>query len=162
VTGRLLALIGALICGCSEGLAQPLDPEARAMWELVNEARASSRYAAETGGDARALAWDRDLAKVARRQARHMLEHDYFAHVDPNGTGPSDRVDAAGIPWTAVGENIAWHGSVGSAHAAFMDEPPFQPNHRATILDPRFTHLGVGTVRDGAGRVIIVQVFRRG
>lgn len=153
--------LAALLTGCSEEAPDPVDEEAYAMWELVNEARASTRYAAETGGDAAPLVWDDALASVAREQARHMLEHGYFAHVDPDGRGPSDRVDEADIAWTAVAENIAWHASVGSAHAAFMDEPPFEPNHRANVLDPRFTHLGVGTVPDGAGRVMVVQVFRR-
>lgn len=33
------------------------------------------------------------------------------------------------------------------------------PEHRANMLDPRFTHLGVGVARSPDGRVWVVQVF---
>jgi uncharacterized protein YkwD len=75
-----------------------------------------------------------------------MLQGQFFAHNDPGtGTSISDRVRASGYTdgangWSA-GENIA----IGYASAAAtMDGWMNSPGHRANILQPAFTHLGVG------------------
>ncbi|HCS73242.1 MAG TPA: hypothetical protein DIW17_05115, partial [Clostridiales bacterium] len=41
-----------------------------------------------------------------------------------------------------AGENIAKHGSVESAHAGLMNSD----GHRKNILNPSFTHIGIGIV----------------
>jgi uncharacterized protein YkwD len=55
-----------------------------------------------------------------------------------------------------VGENVGY-GNVTPAQLVrmWMDSP----GHRANILEPAFTHLGVGAVTTSAGRVYGVQVF---
>jgi hypothetical protein len=49
-------------------------------------------------------------------------------------------VRRAGIGLTIVGENISQGESAQSAHEGLMDSP----GHRANMLDPRFTHVGIG------------------
>jgi uncharacterized protein YkwD len=89
-----------------------------------------------------------------------MMERGFFDHVDPQGKTPEERFDAAGIPWKAMGENIATNGSgARDAEAAFMNEPRYQHNHRANILNPDFTEVGVGIVQDRRGRYYITQDF---
>ena len=59
------------------------------------------------------------------------------------------RLRAAGIPFSAAGENLAKITSVpnpaGFAHQQFMDSP----GHRDVILDSRFRLAGVGVARSG-------------
>jgi len=69
------------------------------------------------------------------------------------------RVSRAGIRWQATGENIAKVDTVVGAEAAFMNEPKFQPNHRGNILNPDYTHVGVGVARGAKGMLYITQEF---
>ena len=82
-------------------------------------------------------------------------DRDFFDHVNPDGQDPGDRLSAWSVPWVAVGENLT-RGSLDPSDAmdAWMDSAP----HRATILDPQFTHLGVG-VHIASGGPWWTQVF---
>jgi uncharacterized protein YkwD len=131
----------------------------RQMWQLVNRDRLDPEASAETGGQVQPLRWNKKLAAVARAHSRDMLEQRFFDHVDPEGRGPSARINAAGIPWQALGENIAMHWSVPGAEAAFMNEPPFQKNHRANILNAEYTDVGIGIVQGPNGSLYITQDF---
>jgi uncharacterized protein YkwD len=131
----------------------------RQMWALVNQDRLDPDTAAETGGRAQPLRWNENLAAVARAHSRDMLEQGYFDHVDPEGRNVSTRVDAAGIPWRAAGENIAIYGTILGAEGAFMNEPRFQHNHRFNILNPNFTDVGIGIVQGANGSLYVTQDF---
>jgi uncharacterized protein YkwD len=129
------------------------------MWELVNRDRLDPKASAETGGQVQPLRWNEKLAAVARVHSRDMLEQRFFDHVDPEGRGPWARINAGGIPWQALGENIAIDASVPGAEAAFMSEPPFQKNHRANILNAEYTDVGIGIVQGPDGSLYITQDF---
>jgi uncharacterized protein YkwD len=131
----------------------------RQMWALVNRDRLDPATFAETGGRAQPLRWNEKLAAVARAHSRDMLEQRYFDHVDREGRTPAARIDAAGIPWRALGENIAVNGTVPGAEAAFMNEPRFQKNHRANILNEKYTDVGIGIVQGPNGSLYITQDF---
>ena len=142
----------------SPGVAGPSSLEME-MLDLVNRARLDPANAAETGGHALPLKWNASLAAVAREHSRDMLMRGYFGHNDPDGRTPGMRVKAAGIAWQATGENIAAFDSVEGAETAFMNEPRFAHNHRANILSPKFTEIGIGIVRSRSGRYYITQEF---
>jgi uncharacterized protein YkwD len=129
------------------------------MLELVNADRADPANAAETHGRAQPLRWNERLAAVARAHSLDMLNQGYFAHEDPEGRSVSNRVEAAGLEWQAVGENIALSGSMASAQSAFMNEPRFTKNHRANILNPSYTEIGIGIVQAPNGQLYITQDF---
>lgn len=131
----------------------------RGMWELINQERAGPSHRTETGGRARPLKWDERLAEIARAHSRDMVERAYFSHFSPDGSFPALRVSQGGISYTATAENIAKFGDVLRAQAAFMNEPPSGHNHRTNILDPDFTHVGVGIVRGADGMFYITQEF---
>ena len=78
----------------------------RLMWALVNRERLDPANSAETGGRAQPLKWNEKLAAVARAHSLDMLEQGYFSHVDPQGRTLKARINAAGIPWRALGENM--------------------------------------------------------
>ena len=75
--------------------------------ELVNRDRADPANAPETNGRAMPLRWNDRLAAVARAHSLDMLNQGYFAHEDLQGRSVAGRVEAAGMQWQAVGENIA-------------------------------------------------------
>jgi len=132
------------------------------MYDLVNRDRADPANAPGTHGRALPLRWNDRLAEVARAHSLDMLNQGYFAHEDPQGRSVATRVEAAGMAWLEVGENIAIYGSVARAEAAFMDEPRFTQNHRANILSPDFTEVGIGIVQAPDGSLYITQDFYTG
>jgi uncharacterized protein YkwD len=86
------------------------------------------------------------LATAALLHSNRMLEGQFFSHSDPTtGTGIVDRIRSTGYldstnGWR-VAENIAMGYSTASATmVGWMNSP----GHRANILTPGFTHLGVG------------------
>jgi uncharacterized protein YkwD len=131
----------------------------RQMWVLVNHDRLNPETFAETGGRVQPLKWNESLAAVARAHSRNMLEQRFFNHVDPDGRTFSTRINEAGIPWQAAGENIAIYETVSGAEAAFMNEPRFQHNHRANILSANYTDVGIGIVQGPNGSLYITQDF---
>ena len=106
--------------------------------------------------------WNERLAAVARAHSLDMLNQGYFAHEDLQGRSVAGRVEAAGMQWQSVGENIAIYSSVARAEAAFMNEPRFGKNHRANILNPDFTDVGIGIVQAPDGRIYVTQDFYAG
>ncbi len=129
------------------------------MYELVNRDRADPANRAETNGRALPLRWNERLAAVARAHSLDMMNQGYFAHQDPQGRSVATRVEAAGMAWQAVGENIAVYDSVHGAQTAFMNEPRFAKNHRANILSSDFTEVGIGIVQVPDGSLFITQDF---
>jgi uncharacterized protein YkwD len=70
-----------------------------------------------------------------------MLKRTYYAHESPEGSTPRQRLLAAGFPGEVVGENLAaGQTSVENVMEAWLHSV----DHRRNILEPRFTHLGVG------------------
>jgi uncharacterized protein YkwD len=129
------------------------------MYAMVNGDRADPTTQAETGGRAQPLRWNPQLAAVALAHSENMLRERFFNHVDPEGRTPARRVTTAGIKWHECGENIAIADSVSTAENAFMNEPRFQHNHRANILNARYTDVGIGIVRGADGQYYITQEF---
>jgi uncharacterized protein YkwD len=130
------------------------------MWAMVNRNRLDPANADETkGGHALRLRWNERLAEVARAHSRDMLEQRFFDHIDPEGRTPAERISAGGVPWRSLGENIAINGTVPGAEAAFMDEPRFENNHRANILNTKYTDVGIGIVQAPNGSIYITQDF---
>ncbi|MCA6091211.1 CAP domain-containing protein [Streptomyces sp. SCA3-4] len=102
------------------------------------------------------LAADRRLASAAGAHSADMAGRDFFSHTTPEGHEPWDRARAAGAPHRATGENIAC-GQRTSAEVVrgWMDSP----GHRANILTPGFTHLGVGYATGGRAGTYWTQLF---
>lgn len=87
------------------------------------------------------LAIDTQLSAVARAHSADMMANNYFAHVSAKTGGPADRVKAAGIELPdRLLENIGKASSVTEIHSGLMRSP----GHRAAILDPYVTRVGIG------------------
>lgn len=98
---------------------------------------------------------DPALAAIGRSHSEEMFRLGYFAHRSPVTGEPGDRLDAAEIRYLASGENLAYAPTVAVAHRGLMDSP----GHRANILNPTFTRLGVGVVRAPNRGLMITQEF---
>jgi uncharacterized protein YkwD len=93
-----------------------------------------------------------------------------LSHQCPGEPGIGDRETAAGVHWTAAGENIGDGGPVdGTAAAiaqmatsltqAMLNEQPPDDGHRRNILSATFTHIGIAVYRDSSGTVWLTQDF---
>ena len=134
------------------------------MFRLINAERAE-RLPGFVG--TAALAWQEKLAAVARGHSEDMLRRQYIAHLSPEGVTAASRIDRVGIRYLACGENIgvvygeASHGEPGvrEIHRAFMDQPRSLTNHRGNILNPIWTHAGIGISHKEDGALVATQVF---
>lgn len=124
------------------------DPDAeRRMIDLVNAERAARGIAPLTP--------DETLVPVARLHSADMLRRGYFSHASPEGKLPSDRADDAGISYRVFGENIAFAPDPSIAHAGLMNSE----GHRANILSPEFTRIGIGVEDAGPYGMMFTQNF---
>lgn len=101
---------------------------------------------------------DAHLAAIARRHSQDMADHGYFGHVSPSQGGLAARLAGAryAIQWS--GENISRSDSVYESEEALMRSP----GHRANILAPQPTVVGIGIVRDRAvdrRMWVVTQIF---
>ena len=87
-----------------------------------------------------------------------MAASHFFGHVSPTTGTVADRIRRAGVLTSILGENVSQGDSAESAHQGLMDSP----GHRATMLDPRFTHVGIGVAHTDAGPPLVATlVFAR-
>lgn len=92
--------------------------------------------------------WHDPLSQVAFEHSWDMYTRGFFGHTNPCGEQPWDRVDRAGISWTAVAENIAQGQSTAMAvMASWMGSA----GHRANILDGQMTHCVIGVYQSPGG-----------
>lgn len=97
------------------------------------------------------LSYDSSLQSAARQHSQEMLKLGYFSHTSPltELKNPSDRVYRAGLSDFVVGENIAVHSLDGPPDVVasqLMEQWMNSPGHRANILRPEFTHIGIGVI----------------
>jgi uncharacterized protein YkwD len=118
------------------------------MLQLVNQERTSRGL--------KPLAPDPELTEVARRHSTDMFARGYFAHVNPEGQNPFDRMTAAGVKFRAAGENLALAPTLPIAHTGLMNSP----GHRANILHTAFGRVGIGIMDGGRRGLMVSQEFR--
>ncbi|MFF0015513.1 CAP domain-containing protein [Streptomyces sp. NPDC005374] len=102
------------------------------------------------------LAVDPLLARAAQAYSTDMAARAFYSHTSPEGTQPWDRAAAAGSTRRSIGENIA----CGQRSAAEVVEGWMNsPGHRANILKPAFTHIGIGFAGGGPAGTYWTQLF---
>ncbi|MBO1415962.1 CAP domain-containing protein [Streptomyces sp. FH025] len=99
---------------------------------------------------------DDRLSAAAQRHAEDMTAHDLVQDNGTDGSTPWRRVRAAGFAFRSSAENVAAADNAPEAMRMWMNSP----HHRNTILDPRFSHVGVGCApRQHGIRGRYVQTF---
>ncbi len=100
------------------------------------------------------LRCDSGLAAVALGHTQDMCARGYFDHYSPEGETHRERLARAGI-YSPAGENILYGDpTADSAFGAWMGSP----THRANILNPPWTRMGVGTMECN-GSIMWTQLF---
>ena len=130
--------------------AQSPTPAEQAVLELTNRVRAQRHLTL--------LAWDPALARAARLHAAWVLgDPGPSGHQYPGEPNLIARAASAGVHFDIVSENVAKDvSSVRELNDGWMRSP----HHRANILDPRLTSIGIGIVRFN-GLLYAVQDFAR-
>jgi uncharacterized YkwD family protein/spore coat assembly protein SafA len=102
------------------------------------------------------LTMDWELQRVARIKSQDMAQKGYFSHQSPTYGSPFDMMQQFGISYKFAGENIAsGQRTPQDAMKAWMNSS----GHRANILKPEYTHLGVGYYRGGSSGYTWTQMF---
>ena len=139
-----------LLLGAGTASAARLSPSAASFLHAVNETRAAHGL--------HALRPDARLASAARFHSLELMRADAFTH----GAFLSRMVRFHAVG-PVVGENLAWgSGSYGSpAHVVAMWLA--SPEHRANLLRPGFTRIGLGfargTFQGAAGALLVTADF---
>ncbi|MCZ0754219.1 CAP domain-containing protein [Anoxybacillus sp. J5B_2022] len=127
---------GALLSAQPLSLEQQKQVEqanARQIFDITNVIR--KRYHVPV------LHWHEKAAEVAYAHSKEMSDRHYFSHVSPEHGDLKARLLSARIPFQLAGENIAAQYVDGiAAVEGWLNSK----RHRDTLLNPQFTHLGVG------------------
>ena len=161
LTSRLVCALAVgsvvlLLAGCngSGGPTAPGSPGTdeveAAVYQLTNAARANQSLSTLTLTDA--------LSQVAREHSQNMRDNGFFGHVNQNGQGLEQRLNAAGISYRAASENLVTVTNAPDPADAAFDLLVGSSEHQANILDPKFTQIGVGAARSG-DTYWVTQIF---
>ena len=149
--------------GAATPSATRLPPGLGEMLGLINAER--------THAGAAPLHADATLTTIAQAHSQDMVDHHYFAHEIPGVPGVPgvhlvfDLLARAHVPYQMAGENLArtndlavegLDGAIRDTNADLMHSP----EHRANILEPAYTTLGLGlAVEQGTAVLILTEVF---
>lgn len=87
------------------------------------------------------LVGDSKLSSVARTKSNDMQKNGYFSHTSPTYGSPFDMMRDFGVTYQTAGENIAQgQRTPEEVVRAWMNSE----GHRKNIMNPAFTHIGVG------------------
>jgi uncharacterized protein YkwD len=100
------------------------------------------------------LRLDAALGRAARSHSADMLRQNYFSHGDFHG-----RMVAFGVRGGVAGENLAWGSGSYAEAKTIVAEWLASPGHRANLLRPGYTRIGIGLARgtfQGSGAATVV------
>jgi uncharacterized protein YkwD len=108
--------------------------EALSAHALTNQERA--------GAGVPPVIWDAPAAQVAYEHSLYQRSIGTMTHAGPDGFGVSTRMDAHGVPYVLVGENVGLGARDGAGRIvqAWMDSEA----HRRNLLYSEWTHMGLG------------------
>lgn len=93
---------------------------------------------------------------VARLKSQDMISRSYFSHISPTYGSPFTMMQHYGLRFSAAGENIAYgQPTAASVMNAWMNSA----GHRANILNPSYTYIGVGAAKNSRGVIYWTQEF---
>ena len=106
------------------------------------------------------LAWNEQLANLARLHSQDMAEQKFFSHRGSDGSMVDNRADKLGIMnWSAIGENIAFLRGYEDAPKFAVERWLESPRHKENLLDKRWKETGMGVAILPDGTYYFTQVF---
>jgi len=100
------------------------------------------------------LKWNDRLAIAARLHSDEMVKHNDLSHKVKDEPVFTERLSEHGAHFNAAAENVGYGDDAETLHNGWMDSSP----HRANILNPVYTDMGIGIVRSG-GRLWATEDF---
>jgi hypothetical protein len=85
------------------------------------------------------------LHNAAKWHSEDMAIRDFVSHVNPDGDGMVDRVEAEDYPWHNLAENVA-AGHTSPQHV--VGDWMGSPGHCVNIMNPLYTQVGIGYAYD--------------
>ena len=130
--------------------------------EVINRARAAEKLPAYTMSS--------DLINSATAHNNLMAGGCGLTHQCPGEAAIGDRETAAGVQWTAAGENIGDGGPEADTQSAMasravsltndmLAEQPPDDGHRLNILSSSYTEVGIAVTENSSGTVYMTQDF---
>lgn len=99
-----------------------------------------------------------DIKVQAAAQVRARECEQSFSHTRPNGSSFATALKEQNVSYRSAGENIAWgQRSPEEVMKGWMNSP----GHRANIMNPNFTTIGVGYYQNANGTNYWCQLFTR-
>lgn len=131
-----LTLLAVAVVGCDTPLiGLEDDPDVEQFVQLMNLHRQSV--------GCEPLGWNPVAAEVARDHSQDMIDRSFFAHDNPDGHSPFDRMASAGLTYSRAAENIAYgYPTADAVLQGWLDSP----GHRRNIENCSLTEHGVGLV----------------
>jgi len=117
------------------------------MYQLICKLRASKGL--------NPLTLDTALIDVARIKTRELIDLDYFSHTSPIYGSPQDMLRHFNISFGYTGENIGLNTNAEAAYKAFINSPL----HLDSLLNPDFTHIGIGIDDKNSDQIIVTLLF---
>ncbi|MGI3097827.1 CAP domain-containing protein [Vibrio diabolicus] len=119
---------------------------AEQMLAAVNSARSTTQQCgATTMSPVGALTWSYDLESAAYRHSSDMANSDFMSHTGSDGSNMSDRVNATGYAWSAIGENVAvGQSSINAVVNAWLSSE----GHCLNIMSADFDQMGASLVEN--------------
>lgn len=151
-TNRVRVLVAALTFGLVASIGVAFAPPAGAAAPKVVLTRAQAGAKNLINADRKAngrrvLVTNADAQAKAQAWANRLASENRLYH--------SRLADGIRGRWCFLGENVGFATNVRAVETAFLRST----RHRANILDPRFTAVGVGVATSAGGSTYVVQVF---
>jgi uncharacterized protein YkwD len=124
----------ALLVAPASFAASRLSGRESGLLRAVNQARAAHGLSP--------VRFDATLTRAARSHSVEMLRGDYFAH-----GAFRTRMIQFRVRGPFVGENLAWGSGSYASPQTVIQEWLNSPAHRANLLRPTFTRIGIGAVQ---------------
>lgn len=132
-----------MICGDGVGGARCQTPPTPGCGTAVEMEQLRITNAERTAAGLSALVCDEGLTRAARAHSQDMCDQGFFSHDSLDGRTFRDRIDAEGVRWSRIGENIArGQRDAMAVHVAWMGSS----GHRANIMSSSFGRIGIGHV----------------
>lgn len=127
--------------------------------EALNRARQSGGHCAETSfGPSAPLVIDHRLSRVVDQYVHLQAGRSLTGHTGPDGSTPASRTSAQDVPWTLLGENLAYGTSTPEETVAALLK---SPGHCRNILNPEFTRVGLAWAIGGQWGLTWGELFAR-
>ena len=125
---------------------------ALALFDSINRERLQRGLAA--------LAADACLTGIARHRSEDMAARHYFAHSSPEGETSQGLLRGYAVPFDWFAENLAMNDyPAGQSVQIVIRDLMASAPHRANVLGPNYSRLGVGEATDGAGMKYYTMLF---